>query len=104
MEEFAISSDADMARQLLSAAPIVLYVYDVQKEQSVFQNRPLRELLGLGDDGAPGSEWERLIHPDDARRFPEHRNRLKSIAPGQTLHWEFRMRDSAGDWRWFLSR
>jgi PAS domain S-box-containing protein len=98
------TSDAKLARQLLRAAPIVLYVYDVQKEKSVFQNRPLGELLGHAEDGDPESEWQKFIHPDDAQRFPEHRARLKAIAPGQTLNWEFRLRDSGGDWRWFLGR
>ncbi len=98
------SSDSELARQLLRAAPIVLYVYDVQKEKSVFQNRRLGELLGYGEDAAPESEWQRLIHPNDAERFPQHRARLKAITPGQTLNWEFRLRDAAGEWRWFLGR
>ena len=104
MLEGPISTDAELAQQLLSAAPIVLYVYDVQKEQSIFQNRRLSDMLGHGELDGPGSEWERLIHPEDAARFPEHRERLKTIAPGQTLNWEFRLRDSDGDWRWFLGR
>ncbi len=104
MLEIPISTDAELAQQLLSAAPIVLYVYDVQKEISVFQNRRLSDMLGHGEADGPGSEWERLIHPEDAARFPEHRARLKTIQPGQTLNWEFRLRDSAGEWRWFLSR
>ena len=104
MLEGPISTDAELAQQLLSAAPIVLYVYDVQKEQSIFQNRRLSDMLGHGELDGPGSEWERLIHPEDAVRFPEHRERLKTIAPGQTLNWEFRLRDSDGEWRWFLGR
>lgn len=104
MLEGPISTDAELAQQLLSAAPIVLYVYDVQKEISVFQNRRLSDMLGHGEEGGAGSEWERLIHPEDAVRFPEHRARLKTIEPGQVLSWEFRLRDAAGEWRWFLSR
>jgi len=104
MLEVPISTDAELAQQLLSAAPIVLYVYDVQKETSIFQNRRLSDMLGHGELDGPGSEWERLIHPEDAVRFPEHRARLKTIEPGQTLSWEFRLRDCDGEWRWFVSR
>jgi PAS domain S-box-containing protein len=99
-----MTSDAELARQLLRAAPIVLYVYDVQREKGVFQNRRLGELLGHAEDGEAEREWQQFIHPDDAERFPQHRARLKTIAPGQALNWEFRLRDSGGDWRWFLSR
>jgi len=104
MLEVPISTDAELAQQLLSAAPIVLYVYDVQKETSIFQNRRLSDMLGHGELDGSGSEWERLIHPEDAVRFPEHRARLKTIEPGQTLSWEFRLRDCDGEWRWFVSR
>jgi len=104
MSEVPISTDAELAQQLLSAAPIVLYVYDVQNEKSIFQNRRLSDMLGHGEADGTGNEWERLIHPEDAARFPEHRARLKTIQPGQTLNWEFRLRDSDGEWRWFLSR
>lgn len=104
MSEVPISTDGELAQQLLSAAPIVLYVYDVQKEISVFQNRRLSDMLGHGELDGPGSEWERLIHPEDAARFPEHRALLKNIQPGQTLNWEFRLRDCDGEWRWFLGR
>ncbi|MBV9993482.1 MAG: PAS domain-containing protein [Alphaproteobacteria bacterium] len=98
--------DAQLARQVLEAAPTVMYVYDVQREQSVFQNRRFGELLGYPPSGDPAhrSDWAAHIHEDDARDFPAHRERLKAIKPGETLLWEYRMRDASGDWRWFLSR
>ena len=96
--------DADTARDVLSAVPTVIYVYDVQNGQSVYQNRRFGELLGHPKVEAAESEWRRFIHPDDARHFPEHRASLRKIAHGETLFWEYRMRDAAGQWRWFLSR
>jgi len=98
--------DAELARKVLEAAPTILYVYDVQKECSVFQNRRISDLLGLPQQpqDADANGWAAHVHPDDAARFPDHRARLKKIAPEQTLSWEFRMRDATGQWRWFLSR
>jgi PAS domain S-box-containing protein len=94
--------DANLARRVLEAAPTIIYVYDVQQEQSVFQNRPFAELLGHPKTGMNG--WRSFIHPEDEPHFAAHRERLKTIAPGETLFWEFRMRDVSGQWRWFLSR
>jgi PAS domain S-box-containing protein len=98
--------DAELARRVLKAAPIVLYVYDVQQERSIFQNRRFGELLGQPPPTQPQSlsEWKTLVHPDDEMRFPEHRERLRKIQAGETLFREFRMRQADGQWRWFVSR
>jgi PAS domain S-box-containing protein len=99
------SLDAALALKALEAVPTVIYVYDVQKEVSVYQNRRFGELLGHPSAGRPQTnDWRLHIHPDDAARFPEHRARLKAIQQGQTQSWEFRMQDVAGAWRWFSSR
>ncbi len=100
------SLDAELARQVLEAAPVVIFVYDVQKQESVFQNRRFGELLGHPPDAAAATanDWRQHIHPDDAAGFAEYRERLGAIRQGDTLSCEFRMRDAAGEWRWFLSR
>jgi PAS domain S-box-containing protein len=94
--------DAALARRVLESAPTVIYVYDVQKERVIFQNRRFGELLNrleTSDD-----EWGSFLHPHDEKYLAAHRKRLKTIAPGVTLFYEFRMRDAAGQWRWFLAR
>lgn len=97
--------DADLLRQVLETAPAVIYVYDLKKEASVFQNRRFGELLGHPPQEQPyASDWRTHVHPDDAQRYSAHRERLKAIRPGETLFWEFRMRDASGEWRWFLTR
>ena len=102
VEPVAALLDADLARQVLKSAPTVLYVYDVQNEHIQFQNRRFGELLGHPEIAA--DEWRSFAHPDDERTLAQHRSRLKTIEAGETLFWEFRMRDCAGGWRWFLSR
>jgi two-component sensor histidine kinase len=98
--------DPWLARKVLEGAPAIIYVYDVKAERSIFQNRPLGELLGNpAPDGAEDqSEWHRYIHPDDGAAFPEHRARLKTIKAGETLSWQFRLRHADGAWRHFVSR
>src|ERR1700741_712813 len=97
--------DIALARRVLETAPTVIYVYDLRRETSVFQNRRFGELLGHPPQhDSHVSEWTAHVHPDDARAFPDYRERLRGIRPGETLSWEFRMRYVAGGWRWFLSR
>ena len=95
---------ADIAHSILASAPIVLYVFDVRLEQNVFQNRRFGELLGHPQSESPLEEWQQFIHADDAAKFSGHRKRLKTIIPGETLHWEFRMQAADGNWRWFNGR
>src|SRR5215467_14249280 len=100
-----MSLDLELSRSILEAAPTILYVYDVQNQRSVFQNRRFGELLGYPQTGAShSSEWVAYIHDDDAKRFPVHREKLANIRAGEALFWEFRMRDVSGVWRWFQSR
>ncbi len=96
----------DVARHVLEATPAVVYVYDVRREKSVYQNRSLADLLGHGPEVPvrDRTEWQHLVHPEDAARFPEYRRRLKNIRAGQTLSWEYRIRAGDGAWRWFQSR
>src|SRR5882672_2612449 len=100
-----LALDAELACKVLEAAPTILYVYDVQKEQSVFQNRRIGDLLGHPPaQDLERTGWTSFIHPDDSLRFLEHRERLRKMRTGEMLSWEFRMRDGNGKWRWFLSR
>jgi PAS domain S-box-containing protein len=92
---------------VLANAPVVLYVYDVASGRSTFQNRPLGELLGYSRQEAAAfgaDEWRILVHPDDQTRFPVHRERLGSLAPGESCTFEYRMLHADGSWHWILSR
>jgi PAS domain S-box-containing protein len=92
-----------LAQAALEKSPSVIYIYDVQAEKSIFQNRRFAELLGHPLDGPAQNDWRRYIHDEDALAFPAHRERLKAIKPGQVLSWTFRMRHASGEWHHFAS-
>lgn len=98
--------DAALATRVLEGAPAIIYVYDVDHERIVFQNRNPAALLGYTGVPAPEVEtgWRTLVHPDDVRSMPEYRRRLKAIKPGEILSQEFRVRHADGNWHWFASR
>lgn len=106
LKQTDLARDDRFARAVLEAAPTIIYVYDLKQERRIFQSRRMKELLG--HTSSPGSsgdgEWKDLIHADDRSSYADHRARLKKIQDGEVLSWEFRMRDSNGDWRWFLGR
>jgi two-component sensor histidine kinase len=98
--------DTRFAFDILSASPAVTYVYDLAKQTSIFQNRGIGDVLGHSGLNKPGplGEWAHLIHPEDGKRFAEHRERLKAMKEGEVLDWEYRLRAPDDSWRWYLSR
>jgi len=107
-----VSTDADwtwplgpqLAQAALEKAPSIIYIYDVQAEKSVFQNRRFAELLGHSLDEPAQNDWRNYIHEEDALGFPAYRERLKAIKPEEVLTWTFRMRHASGDWHHFAAR
>jgi PAS domain S-box-containing protein len=99
-------SAADPAR-VIAWAPAIVYVYDPRTRESVYQNRPLGELLGYPPDDVLANgigQWRHLMHPDDQERFPDHRARLADLAPGETALFTYRMRHADGSWHHIQSR
>ena len=92
-------------RDALERVPSVIYVFNVQNGTNVYQNRPLVDVLG--HDGEPSSDqfldWQKFIHPDDAKKFQSHTELLKA-SPDRIAAWTFRLKDGTNTWRWFLSR
>jgi PAS domain S-box-containing protein len=94
-----------LAQAALEKSPSIIYIFDVQAERSVFQNRSFSELLGhAAKDGHAENDWRRHLHDEDALAFPAYRERLKAIKPGEVLSWSFRMRDANGEWHHFAAR
>jgi PAS domain S-box-containing protein len=99
------SLDDATARSILTSVPAIIYVYDVEKRAVVFLNRRLGEYLGYEKPSRAeaGTEWRDLIHPEDAERFAEYGERLRNVRQSEVVAWEYRLRHSSGEWRWFAS-
>ncbi len=67
-----------------------------------YVNRRWREFTGLSGEQFLGQGWEAIIHPDDLSQVLEHWHR--SLEAGLDYEWEYRVRNMAGDYEWFLSR
>ena len=90
-----------------ASMPDVLYVYDLPTRANVYANRGLDAVLGYApeDVRAMGAAFHALlIHPDDAARAAKHYVRLRSLAPGETADFAYRMRARDGAYRWLWSR
>lgn len=89
----------------MNASSALIYVFDIVEGRSVFSSR-----AGSSSPGAPKQMAEqtmeyigRNMHPDDQRRFSDHLKRMRQLPDGETVVFEYRMRQPDGSWRWFLS-
>ncbi len=91
---------------VITNAPALIYVYDLKDRKSVFQNRPLNELLGYGasEEFTRDSTWRELMHPEDQQRFPAYVDRMAELRENETSTFEYRMKHADGTWHTLISR
>src|SRR6267142_4417826 len=65
-----------------------------------FANRAYHEYTGWSVEELSGREWKTLIHPEDRREFDDHWS--AALAPGKAFETEARLRQSNGQYHWFL--
>jgi PAS domain S-box-containing protein len=88
-------------QKLIEAVPDLIYIFDLEKERSVFANRSYFAVLGQDPEYVRQLEnpLSELVHPDDHDALRRHRQRCKMANDGEFLEIEFRMRDAAGRFR-----
>lgn len=94
-------------RSLVSAVPSILYVYDFVRRRNIFISPQAGKELGYSDAEIKTMGDEvfvaRVMHPEDAARIDRHIERLAALAEDQNAEFEYRMKHSNGEWRWYLS-
>ncbi|MGH9614470.1 MAG: PAS domain-containing protein, partial [Bryobacteraceae bacterium] len=92
--------------KVLATVPNVIYIYDLEKNLTVFANEQIANFLGydFSEIHAMGDALYALLHPDDRGRARDHFERCLAAAPGEVLEIEYRARHKSGEWRWLVSR
>lgn len=101
-----LEQERDDANDILSAIPILVYVYDIPTRRTTYANRELRSLLGYtpGIDEKPGAApWYQLMDPDDFPCFLDYMAQLHGLHDEIVKEFKYRMKHANGSWVWFLS-
>src|SRR5258708_16753582 len=69
---------------------------------ATFVNRGWTEYFGLSLEDILGWGWSRTVHPDDVEQFVGKMR--ASLATGQPLGGNIRVRSAGAGYRWFLVR
>ena len=91
-------------KSLTSASPNLIYVFDIGLKQNIYCNRSISQFLGYKEtelfDSDPGF-FQKVIHPDDLKQFDHFFENVKKWSKAYVHHFEYRMLDKTGKWRWF---
>jgi PAS domain S-box-containing protein len=102
-----LRENRDFIRRISDASTYLLWVYDLNGEDFVHINKSFAQFLDLPTDAdfpLAGKMADRLIHPDDVPIHAAYRERSLKAKDGESLDRELRVKDRAGEWRWFLAR
>jgi PAS domain S-box-containing protein len=94
-------------QRIAEAIPGLLYVYDLIEKRNVYINCHATEQLGYSPEqiqAMGASVAPSLIHPDDLAEFSAHLERFNSASNTDILEFEYRIKDTNGEWSWFCSR
>jgi PAS domain S-box-containing protein len=94
-------------KKLVDAAPSTVYLYDLSENRNIYANAKLEAALGYAAEGLQlvGQEaLQALVHEEDLPQVRECLKGLPSLADGEVIEFECRIRHRSGEWRWFHSR
>ncbi|MEP7259511.1 MAG: PAS domain-containing protein, partial [Flavitalea sp.] len=95
-------------KHIADASPTILYLFDALEGKIVYINNEITNILGWLPEEIlnMGSRViAEVYHPDDFRKIGERLRQYKNEQrPRALFHFECRMREKSGGWRWMLMR
>jgi PAS domain S-box-containing protein len=104
--EIALKESQYFIARISEATPDIIYIYDLIEKCNIYNNGQLSRLLGysMTEIQNMGSDlFIRLCHPEDLPKIAAHHHRLLTANDERMWEIEYRMRDTQGNWHWFLS-
>jgi len=85
-------------------SPHIIYVYNVHEKRNIYYNRSLIEHLGYAKDELDEYSddfFQQVTHPDDFPQYNVFFETIDNWKKGQIFSYEYRLKNKAGQWRWF---
>jgi PAS domain S-box-containing protein len=104
--EEKLAESRQFIEQITSAIPQIIYVFDLIEGRNIYINREVNTSLGYSPEQVIGMESNVLVNlqpPEEREMVRKHFERVIAM-PDQVHELEYRMKDAAGNWRWFYSR
>ncbi len=92
----------ELSAAVLEAIPAYIFVYDLERNRTVFINQHISDLIGysLEEVAAMGSGlFAQVAHPDEVPRLYASLERLAAMPQGKSQLLGYRVKDRDGTWR-----
>jgi PAS domain S-box-containing protein len=99
--EYQLRESEIQFRELADAMPPIVWAAKPDGTLDYY-NRRWFEYVNLSPDSPEDARWDKFIHPEDLPRA--HETWTASLRSGDPYVIEFRVRNGAGRYRWFLAR
>ena len=97
----ALQASEERFRWLTESLPAKVFLTDLDGVNT-YASRRLYQFTGASPGSLLGHGWIDFVHPDDLPRVREAWKR--AVRGGTSYEIEYRVRDAAGDYKWFLIR
>ena len=96
-----VRESKESVRGLIDAIPQIVWTNNIDGSTNYF-NRRWYQYTGLSYEQPAGPSWQAVIHPDDASASKERWQ--GAVKTGEVFESEYRLRNAAGEYRWFIVR
>ena len=97
-----------LIQQVANCLPQLLYIYDVKDGQNIYFNHQVIQILGYTCEQMHQGGLNflgNLVHVDDYFVFKQlFSERFFTLADGETIETEYRVKHQNGSWRWLSCR
>lgn len=105
--EESLEESRHFIEQIASASPTISYLYDPTKDQCIYTNGRVADILGFSKEVLTEMHplfIVSLAHPSEMETHRDYFVQLMESPEEQVLGREFRLRSAAGTWVWVYSR
>lgn len=105
--ESALQRNQRFIQQIADITPNILYIYDLIEQRNIYVNPAVTSVLGYSTEEIQQTGTalvKKLLHPDDIEQAHKHFQQWAGLKDNEISEFEFRLRDSKGEWLWFRSR
>jgi PAS domain S-box-containing protein len=102
-EQESLAQSQHFIKRILETIPHIIYIINLRENQLRYISPKVKELLGYPIEEVEAAAFHKIVekvHPEDRERVRLHYRNILKTPPTQALTIEYRLPDSADQWRW----